>query len=577
MDKYYKDQLQLLREGTKAFAKQYPALAPMLMRQGGDPDVERILEGTAYLCARIHERLDQNAPELVQSLLQTVFPQALLPLPSTTLIHFTPLDDIRENLPVPAGSQLASNPVDGVTCLYSTTRDLNMTPIRISNVTTERIPGSPWINVTLRLEATAPLLSLLKEPLTLHMAGTYSVAVQRFYALLRQLDHMTVKTGPNVHTLPAKNIRHKMFPLEDARLGSSRRRNRSYIELLRYFYLPEQLLFLQVEGIEKLPIPPDETSLELTFCLQGVFEKIPAFTTESFMLNVVPAINLFKSTAEPVVVNHTREEYLVLPQERLAQKIEILNVEKVTALLQGGKMENCKAYDAVSGNDDKSTLYSLRFRPSTTSELTDYLITPLYRNDKTLPDNALERKTLSIELLCCNLSFPEHLQVGDICRPTDTSPVKTRFSNIVAPTPPLPRLQDEALQWCFLSHLCTNLLSLATAPTLRAMLAQYIMPTAAAPELTTANTRRCEAIRNVTSTEEDMLYRGRLLRGRVLHLTIDSSAFLGEGDLYLFANTLDRLFAGYATVNSYFRLVLNVAGTGTILTWPPRLGEKQLL
>ncbi|WP_300785937.1 type VI secretion system baseplate subunit TssF, partial [uncultured Desulfovibrio sp.] len=64
MDTYYQKELSVLREDAQAFGRRYPALAPM-MQPGSDPDVERILEGVAYLCGRIRQRLDQTAPELL--------------------------------------------------------------------------------------------------------------------------------------------------------------------------------------------------------------------------------------------------------------------------------------------------------------------------------------------------------------------------------------------------------------------------------------------------------------------------------------------------------------------------------
>lgn len=88
MDDYYQRELAILREDAQDFGRRYPALAPM-MQPGADPDVERILEGVAYLCGRIRRRLDQTAPELLQILLRLTFPHAVLPVPSTTLMAFT--------------------------------------------------------------------------------------------------------------------------------------------------------------------------------------------------------------------------------------------------------------------------------------------------------------------------------------------------------------------------------------------------------------------------------------------------------------------------------------------------------
>ena len=49
------------------------------------------------------------------------------------------------------------------------------------------------------------------------------------------------------------------------------------------------------------------------------------------------------------------------------------------------------------------------------------------------------------------------------------------------------------------------------------------------------------------------------------------------GDLFLFANALERFFAEYANLNTYSRLHLTVGGREGSYTWPPRLGEKQLI
>ncbi|MHC4597846.1 MAG: type VI secretion system baseplate subunit TssF, partial [Planctomycetota bacterium] len=45
--KHYQDELQFLREMGLEFSKTHPEAAPFLSGPGGDPDVERLLEGFA--------------------------------------------------------------------------------------------------------------------------------------------------------------------------------------------------------------------------------------------------------------------------------------------------------------------------------------------------------------------------------------------------------------------------------------------------------------------------------------------------------------------------------------------------
>ena len=62
----YQDELNYLRELGKEFADRYPDTAHMLGQGARDPDVERLLQGFAFLTARLHDRLDQaQAPDLL--------------------------------------------------------------------------------------------------------------------------------------------------------------------------------------------------------------------------------------------------------------------------------------------------------------------------------------------------------------------------------------------------------------------------------------------------------------------------------------------------------------------------------
>src|SRR5262249_18676828 len=74
-NKYYQDELAYLRELGREFAQAYPQLAPMLADRGGDPDVERLLEGTAFLTARVREKLDDELPEAIHAIAELIFPQ----------------------------------------------------------------------------------------------------------------------------------------------------------------------------------------------------------------------------------------------------------------------------------------------------------------------------------------------------------------------------------------------------------------------------------------------------------------------------------------------------------------------
>ncbi len=72
--KYYQGELSYLREMGRAFAVANPSMAGLLAERGGDPDVERLLEGFAFLSAQIRERTENAVPEVIHGLAELLLP-----------------------------------------------------------------------------------------------------------------------------------------------------------------------------------------------------------------------------------------------------------------------------------------------------------------------------------------------------------------------------------------------------------------------------------------------------------------------------------------------------------------------
>ncbi|MDR1162671.1 MAG: type VI secretion system baseplate subunit TssF [Candidatus Accumulibacter sp.] len=573
MDNFYAEELAALRTDAVAYAKKYPALAPMLAGPGSDPDVERVLEGSAFLCARIHERLTQNAPRLLQNLLRWTFPQSMLPLPSTTMIRFRQHPGFAEALRIPRGTRLASRPANGVSCIYSTDHDLFVPPAQVATIRIEAPSGTPYLRIALGLRGKPFLGAPPGTPLVLHLAGDYAQAAQRLFVLLRQMHHVEVKVGSSTHTLPVGAVRQHILPLFDARMPPSRRRNGAYMEVMRYFNMPEQLLFIRVDGLQRIP-GIDNGEVEIKFHLTAPFDRIPDFDRGSFALGVVPASNIFSVFAEPVTVDHTQTEYPLRPQDETEKKLEILSVTDVVGLFPGGRAETYQSYEFLR-DADTPFVFSYRYVGGEGGERPNYTVAPLY-SKRSGGIDALQKHVLSVTLNCCNRDLPNALRIGDVCQPTDDSPAQADFENITVPTPFQPRPHEDLAHWLYLSHTSANLLPQASAALLMAILRLYIVDNPAAPEHAVANRRRCAAIQKFSGEEEERLIRGRLYRGRRLRLVLDRAGFSTFGDMFLFASAMERFFGGYTTINNYGRLILEVAGTGEHLEWLPRMGEKQL-
>src|SRR5207302_7942498 len=106
-----------LREMAGEFAREYPKIAQRLTLDRDakeacpDPYVERLLEGFAYLAARVHLKLDSEFPRFTQALLETVYPHYLSPIPSMAIVGFD-IDEqdgaLAEGVLMPRGTLLRS-------------------------------------------------------------------------------------------------------------------------------------------------------------------------------------------------------------------------------------------------------------------------------------------------------------------------------------------------------------------------------------------------------------------------------------------------------------------------------------
>ena len=85
---YYQEELAFLREMGREFAAENPKVAHMLETADADPDVERILQGVAFLTGRLRQKVDDEIPELFQSLMSLLWPHYLRPVPSTAIVQF---------------------------------------------------------------------------------------------------------------------------------------------------------------------------------------------------------------------------------------------------------------------------------------------------------------------------------------------------------------------------------------------------------------------------------------------------------------------------------------------------------
>ncbi len=575
LEKYYQRELTHLRELAVEFAKSHPALAPMLTGPGSDPDVERLLEGTAFLAGMVNQKLDDEFPEVVHGLIQLVFPHYLRPIPSSTIIRFTPKPSLLESIRIAAGTQIASVPVAGTSCDFSTTFDVDLHPLSITRVALAQGVGRSG-TLTIGLEFKGMTLEAWKgRSLRFHLAGDAAAAAERYKMLFNGVRGVRVQAeGGAARLLGPQSLRAVGFEDDEALLPYPSQSFPGYRILQEYFILPEKFLFFDVTGLENWTGRGPGKRFEIVFELDKLPSEPPRFTEEHLCLFASPAINLFRRDAEPVVLDHKRPDYLIRPSGDTGGEFQVYSVDKVAGYVQGTVEERLyKPFHMFNPRSGEMPVYTVRMQRSAVRDKTDMFLSVAYPSQVRDP----RPETLSMALTCTNASLPEKLRYGDISRPTETSPELATFENIRQPTAPVQPPLGKNLLWRLLSHLYINYLSVADVESLRAMVKLYVFTDTRDRAGVIANTKRVEAMSDLKVSVGDRLVGGLVLRGREIRLSLDREGFANGGDMFLFGSVMNRFFSGYASVNCFTRLTVEETLNKELFQWNAMLGDRPLL
>ncbi|MGF1742451.1 type VI secretion system baseplate subunit TssF [Vibrio profundum] len=570
INQHYREQLGYLRTLADEFAKKHPALAPMLAGQNADPDVERLLEGSAFLSGLVKERLDDDFPELIHGLTQLLFPHYLRPLPSATIVQFASKPNANQVTNVAKGTRLDSALVDGQSCTFSTCADVEVHPLEVQSC--EWQPhgvGRASLKATFRLNDV--MLGQWKPTsLRFHLAGPYAEASQRFAFLCRYISDVRLNIGGVYHSLGKKGFRALLADDDQPLLDYPTNSFPAFRSLQEYYMLPQKLLFFDVFGLGEWAEEQTEQEFSIEFDVRTDHE-LPSFSVADLALHCVPAVNLFDGEADTVLLDHQSSEYKL----RAAQRSQdIYSLQRVIGFQQGSvASRDYRPFEMFNPNAEHIPVYALRRRPNKLHSGSSLYLSVAYPNEGGEP----RQETLSLTVRCTNGQLAEKLQYGDICQATESSPEMITFRNILPPTKPVePPLGDNAM-WRLVSHLYLNQMSLSDAEQLSALLKLYIFTDSRDKAKVQANTKRADAISAITSQRARRVFKGAMLSGSDIHLSLNPDGFPSSGDMFVFSAVLKHLLSSFSAINCFTRLTFENAHTKETYQWQAQVGQRQLI
>jgi type VI secretion system protein ImpG len=604
---YYENELTFLRQIGGEFARKYPKIASRLVLgpdRCEDPHTERLLEGFAFLAARVHLKIDDEFPEITSALLDVVYPHYLRPIPSMSVVEFH-LDPeqgkVSTSLSIPSKSTLYSRAqVSGATCKFQTCYDTLLWPVAVAEAQWSApdrlrpaVRGNEAVGAIRVLARCLPDVTFQK--LGMHSIRFYlngeSNLTHTIYELLCNNCIQILLRDPAARPetppvmLSRENLRPVGFEENEAMLPYPRRSFSGYRLLQEYFTFPDKFLFFDLNGLERLSPEGFSDQVEIIFLISK-FERAErqqvlelGVSSSTFRLNCSPVVNLFPQTAEPILLNQTRYEYPVVPDVRRSFANEIFSIDSVvcTSARTRDVVELSPFFSYRHSRGKQQGFWHATRRETHVGddERTDLFLSLVDVSGRPLEPEA---DTVTVRCTCTNSNLPARLPFGNESGDFELEGVASirKIAALRKPTSTLRPPTGKRALWNLVSHLSLNYLSLVEdgKEGLQHILHLYNFSDSTHSKGQIAGINALSSSRHFARVISEAGMTSA--RGTQVRMELDEEQFVGGG-VYLFASVLEHFMGLYVSMNSFTQLIASTLQRKDVLKeWPPRAGRSIL-
>lgn len=630
---YYERELSFLRQMGADFAQKYPKIASRLLLEADkceDPHVERMIEAFAFLAGRVHLKIDDEFPEVTESLLNVLYPHYLAPVPSMSVVQFA-LDPSQGKLTtgyeIARHTTLYSRSVAGTPCRFRTSYPLTVWPIEISEASLLSLDPvdtrGKWSEAVLKIRLQCvnntkiaemktgdddPAKAKPIESLRFFLNGEPQIVYPLYEMIFNHATRVELRdvptaaggrtrptatrgAGQTTLTLPTSAIKTVGFGADEGMLPYTARSFAGYRLLTEYFTFPDKFLFFDISGLDEAARRGFGEGLEISIYLHDITPLRAVVDAGTFALGCAPVINLFNKIAEPIQLTAQQHEYHLIPDVHRQMATEIYAIESVRTtdpqFQQSREFQPFYSYRHVVGGDGAASEAGRAFwyatrRPSARAEDAG---TEIYLSlvDLNFNPHVPAVDTITAHTVCTNRDLPARLPFGG--REGDfeiegSAPL-SRIQCLKKPTPTVRPPMRRAAHWRLISHLSLNHLSLIGNQTdgapdsLQEILLLYDFLNSSATRKQITGIARVDARRVVRQTGSRI--GAGFVRGLETTVEFNEENYVGSG-VFLFASVLERFLGLYASLNSFNQTVAkSQQREGIIKRWPPRAGEQTLL
>lgn len=607
---HYNRELGYLRRQAAVFSEDHGQVAGRLgldAPTNPDPHVERLLEGVAFLNARVRLKLDDQFPDFTQYLLDALYPQYVTPTPAMGIVTLSPTPGDGSLLAGPVvrrgSTVLASLSTESITPVqFRTGQDVALWPLKLVAAdylatraavaaATGTAQGEAALRLRFEMTVDGTLADLAIDTLDLFIDGAEDVPGRLLHQLLAEswpaLACSPDRGRRDAWSLAAGPLQPIGLDADQALLPADLRSFRGYRLLAEYYAMPEKFRFVRLTGL-RAGFARADRQIDIVVPLKrSVPSLAAAVALDNFRLHATPVVNLYKRHFDRVPVDRGQADHLVLADRARIQDHEIYSLTSVAAYRAGDAsgMPVQPLYARHAERGDQPLYYSLRRRLRRMSEAerrrrreSDYVgsetwIAITAPGAAGVVDSIAE---LAVEGWVTNRALPTRLRPGapDLVLVLEDMAGVESVRMIRGPTRPQPPLGLGDGAWRIVSHLAPGNRGFARADgspdVLLDHLRLYLRDEA--PAL-----RR--EIQGITGLHASLVTRratgvARLAfeRGEQLTIHLAASAFEAS-TAYMFTMVVSRFLAEFATINSFAEVVVK-SDDGLSWRWPALPGPR---
>lgn len=597
-ERYYREELDYLRQLGKLLAEDKPYLARFLAEKEGDPDVERLLEAFAFLSGGLRQKLEDEFPEFTHGIIRMLWPNYLRPVPSMTVVEYRPENNLKGPVQVSREEQVTTRPnmngssvhkgalTDGEdafvpACHFTLARDMWLQPLQLRDVRNTSTLKEGIIDIDFVMDAGVSPLTLDFNKLTFWLGNDDDYTRHQLYLWFSErLMDAELIVGERRIALPELWLEAAGFERDDALLPWPKNVHNGYRVLQEYFCYQESFFFFHLRDVAALP----EDFLAGSFTLRLHFNQpLPVdikLRESSLRLYCTPAVNLFVHHAEPVRPDGSTPQYPLKASHQHPDAYDIFRVKSVAGQsaetealsVKGNKTRFWPEFESFNHQLEYSrqrevVYWHHRTRTSLFHRGFDHSIAFVHADGRLPEPSRLEGEVITASLVCTNRMLPADLHTGDICVAVGKNPAVASFSNVTRPTRPLYPITDGDMHWSLISSMNLNYLSLLDRDALVQILRTFDLPGIHHPQQARLSQQKLDAIEKMETKPVDRLFKGVPVRGLATSLWINPAPFICEGEVYLLGVVLSEFFALYASINSFHCLKIINTESQEVWEW----------